>query len=314
MFRVARITTTAAVAVLLVVTSGLAATAAPSAPAVTGLSATPTGPRQVELSWASYDGFSVDHYAVTMEPGTRYQAVPAGTTSTLFEDLTWGANYTATVVAVSTSSPAVESTPAQPPAPGCQLSVRLDPSVVLRGSSLKLSGTLRRNDNSPIAGATIRIERDPYPFDSSGYGAIGTAVTDSQGAFTFPVRAKRNARFRALYSAPDTIGSWNTDLDLNVRVPVSLRFSTNPATFGQEVVFRGRLSAPRALVAGSSATLKRRAGDSWRKVASSTVKANGRYAISFTPRTRADLFWRVVTDAGPAFATSTSPPSRLPVS
>jgi len=84
------------------------ATAAPSE--VADLAGVPQPPKAVAITWSPYTEFTVDHYDVTLNPGSRYKQVPAGATSATFGDLSWSVSYTATVTAVASGG--TMSTPA----------------------------------------------------------------------------------------------------------------------------------------------------------------------------------------------------------
>ena len=285
------------------------ATAAGSPP-VTGLAAIPQPPKKVTIVWDEYSDFTVDHYEVTVNPGSRFKQVPAGVTSTSLDDLGWSVNYTATVVAVD--SVGMQSEPAELTLRGTKLVGRIDPSSARRGQNATVSGSLKWRDDAPIANAKVVVMRAffPAPFPSSGFKKVGTVDTNNRGRFSLSTPAVQNAQYRVLYrgepATDPTVGGWDSNINLSVTTPITLSMSPNPVSVGKKVRFSGKVKAPARLVAGGTIRLQHRDAGRWRTVKSGTIKAEGTYSMAFQPRSRSDQAWRVTTQRSDYFAASSS--------
>ena len=282
------------------------------APTVQNLQGAPEPPGKVVIKWDAYSAFTVDHYEIRVEPGSRYKEALATDTSIAFSNLTWGTKYTASVIAVEAGT-GTQSDPADLVLPGRKLSAKINKVYTLRGDTVRIAGTLLDDKNKPVAGKVIKVQVAPAPYKPPVYQTIGKTKTDSKGAFAFRTEADRNAIYRVLNSEKTTAGGWDANMVLNVGVPVSMRFSANPVAFGQPVTVKGRLDCPAALVAGSPVKLQQRINGTWKTFKATKVTKKGRYAITFTPPSQVDRAWRVFTQAGPVFHTSVSKAKALTV-
>ena len=288
----------------------VAPTATAAAGPVTGLAGVPQPPKTVSIEWNAYSGFTVDHYEVTLNPGSRFRQVTASTTSAIFGDLSWSQNYTATVVAVDGGG--TKSTPATLDLRGTRLVGSIDPGTARRGSDTTVSGSLKWRSGSAIAGAKIVVMRAYYPppFRSTKFETVGTVTTTKRGNFSLTTPAIRNAQYRVLYrgepATEPTVGGWDSNIDLSVTTPIKLRMSPNPASLGSKVRFRGKVNAPGRYVAGENVRLQRRESGQWKNIKSSLIKADSTYSITYQPRTTDDHAWRVVTRRSDFFAPSSS--------
>ena len=285
-----------------------AATAGVLGPAVTGLTATPAPPRVVSISWDAYPDFVVDHYVAKLQPGNRtvtnFAIDPQPTTAT-FGDLSWGTDYSATVTAFG-AAPTDISTAATLEVPGTKLSASVSPSNATRGATTQIRGTLHTRHDKPIANVKVQVQVKYLPGPPFKFQDLDAVKTNKNGAFGLTFKANRNADYQVLYKGAGTAGGWDSGMHLAVRVPVSLKFSANPVRFGQKVKFTGALNCKAALVAGAPIRLQHKVSGRWKTAKSSTVNANGKYAIGYKPTSRDDQAWRVITEAGDSFATSTS--------
>ena len=303
-------------AVVPVVTAALGAsllvapTATAAAGPVTGLAGVPQPPKTVEIVWDAYSGFAVDHYEVTVQPGSRFRQVPASATSATFSDLVWSQNYEATVVAVDGSG--MPSIPATIDLRGTRLVGSIDPATARRGSDTKVSGSLKWRSGQPIADATIYVMRAffPPPLPSAKFEEVGTVTTNKKGRFSLTTPAVRNAQYRVLYrgepATDPTVGGWDSNIDLAVTTPIKLRMSPNPVSSGSTVRFRGKVNAPGRYVAGENVRLQRRESGQWKNIKSAVIKADSTYSIAYQPRSTVDRAWRIVTGRNDFFAPSSS--------
>ena len=284
------------------------ATAAPSE--VAGVAAVPQPPKTVAITWTPYTDFAVDHYEVTLNPGSRFKQVPAGATSASFGDLSWSVSYTATVIAVASNG--ATSAPAELRLQGTKLVGDITPGTTRRGRQTTVSGSLRWRNGDPIANAKVYVKRAfyPEPLRNSDFKDIGTLTTNRRGNFSLTTKAVQNAQYRVLYKggpgSEPTVGGWDSNINLSVQTAITLRFSSNSVSLGRTVRFKGRIKAPAKLVAGQGLRLQHRDGGRWKSVQSTTVKADGRYAFSYTPNSRGRQVFRVISGRNPYFVPSAS--------
>lgn len=293
---------------------GISLIAIPSATAanseVAGLAGIPQPPKTVAITWTPYSDFAVDHYEVTLNPGSRFKDVPGGATSASFGDLSWSVSYTATVIAVAGNG--TTSPPAELRLQGTKLVGEVNPGTARRGSKTTVSGSLRWRNGDPIKRAKVIVKQAfyPEPLRNSDFQDIGTVTTNRRGNFSLTTKAVRNAQYRVLYKggpgSTPTVGGWDSNINLAVSTAISLRFSSNPVASGNAVRISGKVKAPAKLVTGQGIRLQHRDGGSWKSVGSTTVKAKGRYAISYTPNSRGNQVFRVLSGRNPYFIPSTS--------
>ncbi len=292
-----------------------AATAAPGP--VTGLTGVPQPPKTVSITWDPYSEFTVDHYNVTLAPGSRFQQVPAGVTSVAFKDLSWGVSYVASVVAVDSGGN--ESGVAKLELRGTKLNGSIKPSVVARGRDATVSGSLRWRNDDPIANARIVVLRAfyPAPFPASKFKKVGVDRTNRKGLFSVTTTALQKAQYRVLYQGEPvttpTVGGWDSNIDLSVTTPIKFRMSPNPVAFGNTVRFSGEVKAPGTLVSGEAIHLQHKVSGKWRTVKSGAVKSDSSYSIKFQPRVNSNQAWRVTTGRSDYFSASYSKPQVLVV-
>jgi hypothetical protein len=269
--------------------------------------AIPQPPGSMTITWDPYTTQAFDHYVVTVNPGSRVvDSVMSGDpTSATFENLTWGTNYNATVVAVDSGENAL-SDPGTLKIQGTKLRGSLVKVAAVRGDKVKISGTLTTANNKPLVGKKIVVQVALAPYKPPTYTRIGQTKSKKKGAYSFTTTADRNAIYRVLYKAKDTAGGWDGNMVLGVRCPVSLKFSSNPVSFGQQVTFSGKVSCPASLVAGAQVKLQQRINGKWKTAKTTRLNANAKYTVGYTPTSATDRAWRAWTQAGSSFATSNS--------
>lgn len=283
-----------------------AQTASVAVDTIQNVHAVPKPPGAMEITWDAYSG-TFDHYVVKVTPGPYVvDTVMAGDPTVAgFTDLTWGGTYNATVTAVDGLDQVVAESATLKIA-GIKLGASLNKVAAVRGDAVKISGTIRTPKNKPLAGKKIVLQVALAPYKPPVYQNIGRAKSKGNGSFSFRTTADRNAIYRVLYRGRDTAGGWDANMVLGVRVPVSMRFSSNPVSFGKPVTFSGKLGAPASLVKGVQVKLQQRINGKWKTARTTQVNAKARYKFVFTPPSRTDRAWRAWTKAGPVFATSNS--------
>ena len=156
-----------------------------------------------------------------------------------------------------------------------------------------LTATLLREDQSPVAGAQVVVERRV----DGTWGQVGVVTTDDQGAATLTadLRGDRSDnRFRATYAGDPTTGASESG-----EVPGELKRRNSKVKVAgpdevvdeQSVEVRVRWVAGRGLpVSGPVRLFRRDPGSDWRLMATLRTDDEGRAAITVRPRT--DTKWR----------------------
>jgi hypothetical protein len=149
------------------------------------------------------------------------------------------------------------------------LTLAANPNPTLAGRSTTLAGTLTGSRN---AGRRIRLQANPFPY-LTGFNPLGNeVVTDSAGAFAFPILSLAVTTQYQVYvaenpqvaSAPITVGA---------AVRVTTRVSRKRARRGVRVRFAGRVAPARDGVLVEIQRLRR--DGQWRTVARTTARHAG---------------------------------------
>lgn len=223
-------------------------------------------------------------------------------------------------------SPVTPPPPAPPPvdpcepvvsSPGLRLRVGFRRSrrvaTVAYGRRLRVNGSLRTGDGSPVANASFCVGLTHS--SGSSVRSVGSISTDGRGRFSYVLG--RGASRRVWFIHRGVGQSAAASVRVNVRAPVSLRASRRFLRNGDSVVLRGRLRGgirTRDLLV----ELQAKRGRKWVTFALSRTKSGGRfsYAYRFTRtvgRQTYQLRARVAAQKGSPFATGASPSVRVRV-
>ena len=91
---------------------------------------------------------------------------------------------------------------AVPAARAAELTIRLEESSrgVHFGQSHTVTGTLKADDRTPLAGQQVILQGRPFPFQDP-FGRLAAATTASDGTFALKVKLTRNTQLRAVAAA-----------------------------------------------------------------------------------------------------------------
>jgi hypothetical protein len=211
----------------------------------------------------------------------------------------------ATAVLVAFAAVSAATTAAQPPPPPPpDLQVIAAPNPVKFGEAVTISGQLNL---MPVAGMTIELREDPFPFDTST--TVATAVTDVGGAYLFSRNPTVNTRYQTRQGA--TMSRTTT---VGVRPVISLRVSNRRPAAARRVSFSGRVCPEQA---GDSLAIQRRtAPKRWRTVRRATLAdLAGRPCSTYTRRVRVrhDGVYRTFLAADADYAAGSSRKRRIDV-
>lgn len=193
---------------------------------------------------------SVNAAVTGLAPSTTYHfrvvaTNPSGTVN--------GADLTFTTPAAGSSTPVLTAAASR--------------KTVVFGTPITLAGTLT---GGTVAGQTVTLESNPYPY-TGGFKSTGlTAVTSATGAYSIPVSPASNTRYRVSTGAKKD-ETLSAEVQVRVRPKVTLGISDRTPTAGQRVWFRGHVTPGHD---GKLARIQRRtATGAWRTVAETTLVA-----------------------------------------
>ena len=194
--------------------------------------------------------------------------------------------------------------PGKPPKPPKQnkgLTLAAAPNPVVFGRATVLSGRLTGKNH---AGQSVALQADPYPYD--GFSGAATAVTGSNGAFSFQQRPRLNTRFKVRQA-----GTESALVTVLVRFRTSLRLSDSTPKAGRRIRFYGR-SCPTH--DGARVAVQRRTSAGWRTAKRTTLRSATRCSVYSTRfAVRRDATYRAVAAGDAAHARGISPRRRVDV-
>ncbi|HEX2070608.1 MAG TPA: hypothetical protein VHF90_03050 [Thermoleophilaceae bacterium] len=169
-----------------------------------------------------------------------------------------------------------------PPSPGESLTIGAEPSPVVYGGIVLISGRL----TSPVrAGKSIVLESDRFPYD--GFAPAGNVTTGPSGNYSFTERPGANVRYRVRQG--NLLSPVTTVL---VRIRVGMRVSDRTPERGERVRFFGRACPQHA---GALVRIQLRLPGRWTTVARTrTGEATRCSSYSRRLRVFADDRYRVV--------------------
>jgi hypothetical protein len=208
----------------------------------------------------------------------------------------------AACAAAATALPAAAL--AAPPSPH-QLSISAQPSPVVFGKSVAITGKLTGTDS---AGETVTLRDDPFPFDKFGNPTPTTTTAD--GSYAFTVKPTVNTKYQA--TAKSKAPATSSELTVLVAARVGFVVGDKTPKVGQTVTFKGRVYPPHD---GQSVLLQRRNTSGWKTVATiKLVDAGNVYSYySVKRKVTRDGAFRVIKPADTDHARGRSPRRTLTV-
>ena len=165
------------------------------------------------------------------------------------------------------------------------------------GKRLPSVGRLTGTDGAGVPNAPIAIEAQPR--SGGAVVRLGSARTDSQGAFSFaiPPGSSRTVRYR--YEGTDTNKPVSADLGTKVAAAARLLVDRRRLRNGQAVRFTGRLLGKPIPKTGKVVALQAKVGRRWRTFATPRANSKGifkhRYRFTATTGVRRYAFRALVT-------------------
>ena len=313
---VAGIVSAAFVSSLAVAGAGGTAVALPLAE----LTVTPLQPSQAEVCWTEFtpDAGTVTAYQLRVpERSVLPTPVNANSCTTLGE-LKTSTSYTFILEAqIDGAGDYVEAAPVVV-TKAYSLSSELSRSKAKAGQKVTVSGRLKAANL--VSDADVIIQKRVKPSDQ--WKTLGEPVkTNENGQYskTFKVQSTVAIRtyFKGLNGGAPTTGAWNPIQAIDVSPVFSLSFSKNPVKLGKTVTAKGKVTAGnRKVLAGDSVCLQKKEKGSWRGVGIPCVRIgdDGLFSTKFTPKSKADLFYRWrATSVAPEYVAGSSPKKRLTV-
>lgn len=189
---------------------------------------------------------------------------------------------TATLTVAIAVPVAIAQKPVKPPKTGTQaVSLDAKPTIVVFGSTSTLSGDVTGPQSS---GVTVRLEADDTRPYGDSYKSTGrTAVTATNGRYSFAARPGVNTQYRVTAQASPPVNSAPKLVLTRIRVGLSL--STSTANRGSLVRFSGSVLPAHD---GRTALIQKRSPTGrWVTVARTTLRDAGTSRSSYSRRIRA---------------------------
>ena len=182
-------------------------------------------------------------------------------------------NVTSNVVSVTVKMPT-------------QLSISANPTAVFIGRQFAVSGTLNTTSNVPIAGGTVRLQKNVSGIWSDVTGK--TNITGTGGGYYILLSASAAGTFdyRATYAGNDTsVGSNSSTASVAVnKIPTQLSATGSLATvtINKQFTISGTLNATDTPIAGAAVQLQKNVSGTWTNVTgkTSTTATTGAYRIN----------------------------------
>jgi hypothetical protein len=181
--------------------------------------------------------------------------------------------------------------------PKCRAVVEPTKSLALghgkRGTS---SGRLTTSQGAPIALAAVVVEAQAR--SGGAFAAVGSARTDAQGRFRFPLPPGPSRTVRYRYEGTNTIRPAAAEIATRVPAAARLKVDRRRLRNGQTVRFTGRLLGKPIPAGGKVVALQAKVGRRWRTFATPRANVKGvfkhRYRFTSTTGTRRYAFRAVV--------------------
>lgn len=126
-----------------------------------------------------------------------------------------------------------------PPAGSLPLGAR--PQVVTFGGATNLSGSLLDAQGVPISEQEVALERKPA--GSTAYEKVGMTATQTDGAFGFQnIKPQKNTYYRVKFEAEGFEPMTSREIEVRVKVGITLRLSAAALKPGKKAVISGAVS------------------------------------------------------------------------
>jgi lipoprotein-anchoring transpeptidase ErfK/SrfK len=176
-----------------------------------------------------------------------------------------------------------------------QLSVSVAPRTVVHSASAVISGSI-----ADVPGAGISLLARPA--GAADWSPAGSRTAGADGAFRFKVKPAVTTDYRVEYAGDAEHEPAAVDVTVRVRPKVTTSF---PASLwlGRSVTLRGAV-APR--LPGGTVTIERRVAGVWQPLLTTTLDADSRFSLRWTPDSFGFFRLRARVDAGVDLAAGAS--------
>ena len=281
------------------------------------LSVVPTEPSVAEVCWTEFtpDAGTVTGYRLRIPERSSLPSSVDANSCTELGELKTSTAYTF-ILEAQIDGGAYVSAAEDVVAKAYSLSAQLSKSSAKAGQKVTVSGTLKAG--KPIGNGEVIIEQRLKPSDQwEQMGAPVATKDDGTYSKSFKAKSTTNIRvyFKGLDGGPATVGAWNSNHPLEVTPVFSLTFSKNPVKLGKAVTARGTVKAGNVdALAGDNVCLQKKQKGTWGNGACVKIADDGSFSHKFTPRSKADLFYRWrASSIAPEYVSGNSPKQRLVV-
>lgn len=271
-----------------------------SAATMSQITVTPLEPKMARVCWTDYvpDSGSVIGYQLTVpEISDNAISVPTGNCVDL-DSLRTNVWYTFHLEANVLDGGSTHFEVAAPDLKtrGYALGVNLTPSTVVGSGTVTVSGSLHTGRAAkPVPGAVVSVQRRVLP--SLKWTLVRKVTTNAKGNYRTSVNVSRNisvrAYFKGLPGGPQTVGTWNSDNDVNVRAGLSIGFSRKVGQVGQRTVVTGKVTkGSKKFLAGKAVCLQRLQKRRWSSLRCVKISRKGTFRSFVVPKSSKDLKYR----------------------
>ena len=189
------------------------------------------------------------------------------------------------------------------------LSVVINPTTVVTKQQFNVTGMLNTTSGTPIAGATIQLQKNVSGTWQNVNGKANT--TTSTGAYRMSTSesAPGTYQYRTTYAGNATYAGTNSSsvtVTVN-KIPTQLSASANPTTVYQQLTVNGTLNTTEGTpIAGATIQLQKNVSGTWTNVMTNVTNETGGYAFSQNEIAVGVYYYRTIYDGSTSYVNATS--------
>jgi outer membrane protein assembly factor BamB len=183
------------------------------------------------------------------------------------------------------------------------------PSTASINKPFTINGTLNITASTPVAGATIQLQKNVSGTWTNVTGKTNT--TTSTGAYRISTSELTAGKYqyRTTYAGNDTYAGTNSgSVTVTVnKIPTQLSASVNPTTVYQQFTVNGTLNTTDGTpIAGATIQLQKNVSGTWTNVATNVTNETGGYAFSQNEIAVGVYYYRTTYAGNDTYANATS--------
>lgn len=179
---------------------------------------------------------------------------------------------------------------------------------VAYGGTVTVTGTLLRNDKTPIPGRPVDLEARRK--GSTTWARVATVTSGGDGGLRATHKPTRNTEYRWVHRPNSEWAGYTGPIDLATVRPKLTATAPATARTGATVAVSGTLSPT---VAGRTASLQRYLSGTWKTVTTGKIGSTGKVAIKTKVTSAKTYTFRLSVPAATDLAAATSPSIKIKV-